>query len=400
VRRLIPRSAQFVVAVTALMALAPPTAALAAAPTGSVSGTVTAAATHLPIAGVRICATSETYFEEVSEFCSHSAADGTYSIAELPEASYTVEFTSASEGLNYVYQAWEDQPDPFEANLVKVTNGAVTGIDAELNEGGMIGGLVTNHSNGTPIAGVEVCAEPQGLDATYVCTTTNGTGRYTLLGLSGGSYWVEFRPPEDLEFLDQYFDAEPGIPQADSVTVQLGQLTPNVDASLLEAGQISGQVTEALTGAPIAGVDACATDTLGREYLGACGQSGTDGRYLIRRVPAGTYTVRYFTGEASGEYRPGQYTGACGNTPATVTVAAGALTTGIDAHLVPSSSFASPPECTPPAAPPQPATHTQKPKPKPKRCRKGTKRKLVHGKRRCIKVHKHRHHKRHPAHKG
>jgi carboxypeptidase family protein len=396
VRRLIPRSARLAFALVALVSLVPPTAALAA-PSGSISGTVSDAATHQPIAGVRVCATSESFFEEVAEFCSHSAANGTYSIGELPEDSYAVEFTAATEGLNYVYQAWEHQPDPFGAKLVKVTSGGVTGIDAELSEGGMIGGLVTNHSNGAPIAGVEVCAEPQSLDAVNVCTNTGGTGQYTLIGLTGGDYRVEFRPPEELEFLDQWFDGEPGGLQADLVTVQVGQLTPNVNASLLETGQISGQVTDALTGAPVAGVSACAEATLGRFSFGPCGQSGADGRYLIRRVPAGTYTVHYYTGETSSGYRPGEYTGACGSKPVAVAVAAGALTTGIDARLVPSSSFASPPECVVPTPQPLPATPNPKPKPK-KRCRKGTKPKVVHGKRRCVKAHKPRHHKRHPAH--
>ncbi len=104
----------------ALLALALAGLAMLAAPgtapaatTGSIAGTVTAAATHVPIAGVRVCATSENHLEEVVEFCAHSAADGSYSIGELPEARYAVEFLSAVEGLNYAYQAWNGKPDPF-----------------------------------------------------------------------------------------------------------------------------------------------------------------------------------------------------------------------------------------------------------------------------------------------
>ena len=93
------------------------------------------------------------------------AANGAYSIGELPEAKYAVEFIPAAGGLNYVYQAWNGKSDPFDANLVKVTTGEVPGIDAALSEGGTIGGLVTSYSSGAPIAGVEVCAEPESLDA-------------------------------------------------------------------------------------------------------------------------------------------------------------------------------------------------------------------------------------------
>lgn len=385
-RRLISQSLRIAVATAVLVALAAPTAAQAA-PTGSISGTVTSAATHLPIAGVRICAVSENFEEEVEEFCSHSAANGTYAIGELPEARYMVEFISGVEGLNYVYQVWKGKPDEFDANLVKVTTAAVTGIDAALSEGGMLGGLVTSYPHGIPIAGVEVCAEPDSLEAVTVCATTDGSGRYTMLGLSGGSYRVEFWPPEQLEFLEQYFDGEAGGLQADPVDVQVGQLTPNVNASLLEAGQIAGRVTDAVTHAPIAGVSACTFTTLGRETIGPCGQSDAEGRYLIRRVPAGVYTVHYFTGESVPKgYSQREYTGVCGNDPVAVTVTAGALTAGIDTALFPSTSIGqTPPACTTPAAsPPAPQ------KPKPKKCRKGTKRKIVHGKRKCVKVHKHR----------
>jgi hypothetical protein len=390
VRRLISRTAPLAAAAALLATSAASEAAQA--PAGSITGTVTAAATHLPLAGVRVCAVSESYLEEVEEFCAHSAADGVYSIDELPEARYLVQFISAVEGLNYVYQAWEGAPDPFEARLVKVTTGEVSGIDAALSEGGTLGGLVSSYSNGGPIAGVEVCAEPHSLEAVTVCATTDGSGHYTILGLSGGGYEVEFRPPGQLEFLGQYFDGEPGALQADSVAVQAGQLTPNVNAALLEAGRIAGQVTDAVTHAPIAGVSACTFTTLGREAIGPCGQSGADGRYLIRRVPAGVYTVYYFTGESvPGGYRERDYTGVCGDDPVAVTVAAGALTTGIDAGLFPSTSIGQPlPDCTILAERPPP-TRTQKPK----RCRKGTRRKIVQGKRRCVRVRKHRHRRRH-----
>jgi hypothetical protein len=390
-RRLISQRAQFAVAAAALVALAAPTAARAA-PTGSITGTITAAATHLPIVGVRVCAVSENSLEEVEEFCAHSVANGVYSIGELPEARYTVEFISAVEGLNYVYQAWKGKPDPFEANRVKVTTAEVAGVDAALTEGGMIGGLVTSYSSGTPIVGVEVCAEPESLEAVTVCATTDGTGQYMILGLTSGVYKVEIRPPEQLEFLDQYFDGEPGALQADFVAVQAGQLTPNVNAALLEAGRIAGQVTDALTHASIAGVSACAFTTLGRERIGPCGQSGADGRYLIRRIPAGVYTVHYFTGESVPDaYRPRDYTGICGNDPVAVTVAAGALTGGIDAGLVPSTSFGqASPDCMS-SAELSPTTQIQKPK----RCGKGSKRKIVHGKQHCVQVRSHRHRKRH-----
>jgi hypothetical protein len=376
-----------------LVAVAAPAAAVAA-PTGSISGTVTGAVGHLPIAGVRVCAASEEDFEYFTEICAHTGADGTYSIGGVPEDRYVVEFESAEEGLNYVYQAWDDQPDPFDGKTIKVKTADVSGIDAELVVGGTIGGIVTSYSSGAPIAGVEVCAEPESLEGVTECATTDAGGNYTVLGLTDGEYRVEFHPWET-EFISQSFDGEVGILQADPVAVRLGQPTPNVDASLLEGGRIGGRVTDARTGAPIAGIDACTFATLGREYLGEeCGRSNAAGRYLIRRVPAGVYTVHYFPPEAEpAGYGPRDYTGVCGNDTVAVTVAAGVLTDGIDSVLNPSGYFGySSPPCTIVGEPLPPT-----PKPKPKKCGKGKKSRVVRGKRRCLTVRKHVHRKHHPG---
>lgn len=362
-------------------ALIGPSAALAV-PTGSITGTVTDAATELPLAGVRVCAVSEGAFEELEEFCAHSGPDGSYVIGELTEAEYRVEFLAGVEGVNYVYQAWKDKPERFDANLVSVTGGEVSGIDAALAEGGRLGGRVTSASSGAPISGIEVCAEPLG-EHVDGCAVTNPVGEYTIVGLSADRYRVQFIPPAGVEFLEQYFDAEPGILQADPVKVTVGQLTPNVNATLLEGGQIGGTVTDAISHAPVADVSACTFATLGNEDIGGCAETDTSGHYLIRRVPTGVYTIRFFTPEG---YAPRWYTGgACGRDAVEVTVRAGALTGGIDVGLLKSGVVEYPvPACE---------SHPEPP-PKPKKCRKGFKRKKVKGKQHCVKVHRKRKHPR------
>jgi Carboxypeptidase regulatory-like domain len=385
VPRLASYAARLVVAAVAFVALPAPGLAGAAAPTGSITGTVTAAATSEPIAGVRVCAVSENFEEEVEEFCAHSGANGAYTIGELPAARYRVEFIPPADGLNYAYQAWEDKPQPFEANLVKVTTVEVPGIDAELIAGGSIAGLVSSYTGSSPIAGVEVCAEPESLEAVSGCAVSDGSGRYTIVGLTAAEYRVEFIPPERLEFIGQAFDREVGLLQADPVAVQTGEITQNVDATLVEGGRISGQVSDAIGHQPIAGVSACAFTTLGLERFGHCGESGADGRYLIRRVPPGVYTVHYFTGESrpSG-YGPREYTGICGDNPVAVTVGEGILAEGIDVDLFPTGSIGQgPPSCTIPS---EPVKNTH---PKPKKCAKGFTAKVVRGKRRCVKVRVH-----------
>ncbi len=333
----------------ATVALAAPAAASAA---GSISGTVTDASGNLPIAGVRVCAFGEDAFESVEEFCVHSGADGAYSIPSLPAAEYTVEFLSGVEGLNYVYQAWEGKPVGYLADLVEVGDEEVSGIDAELTEGGRLGGRVVSAATGLPLANVEVCAEPGGLYNEEGCAVTDGAGEYMIVGLSAETYWVEFFPPEDAEFLPQYYDDEPGILYADDVEVSIGNLTAGIDAALQEAGQIAGTVTDAA------------------------------GHYLVRRVPAGVYNVSFNQFSRLGDYAIQWYRCLNGPPATPVAVASGRATTSIDAGLVRQWATPCPQAAVPPAAtPPPPGRHKVK-----KHCRKGLKRKWVKGKRRCVRV--------------
>jgi hypothetical protein len=377
-----------VVVFLSVVVLAVPASAFAA---GSISGDVTDASAHGPIPGVRICAVEEEDYGSFKEFCTHSGLDGHYSISSLPAGQYVVEFLPGIEGLNYVYQAWEGKLVPFLADRVQVSSGNVPGIDAELVEGGRISGTVVNAGNGAPLPNVEVCAEPGGLNVTG-CATTNALGEYTIVGLgTDAGYLVQFLPPEDTEFLEQYFDHEPGILGAEDVEVIAGSLTPDIDAELQETGQIAGTVTDALTRAPLAGVDACAWEATGNEYLGPCGESDASGHYKIRRVPPGAYHVSFNQfGHAPG-YAIQWYKCSNGREATPVNVAAGIATSGIDAGLV--ERFTSPCEST--STPPAPAP--EKLKKAPLRCRKGFHRKRRRGRVRCVKKrhhHRHRHHVR------
>jgi Carboxypeptidase regulatory-like domain len=368
------------------------TAPAAASAAGSISGTVTEAGSSDPIAGVRVCASSEDAYEDVEEFCVHSGPSGDYSIPDLPADEYLVAFLSGVEGLNYLYQAWDEEPVSYLADRVTVAGAEVPDIDAELSEGGQISGTVVSASSGAPIPGVQVCGEPDGLYNVEGCTLTDAAGKYTIVGLGTATYWVDFFPPEASEFLEQYFDHEPGILAADDVAVTVGNLTAGIDAALVEAGQIAGTVTDARTHAPLAGVDACAWGASGNEYLGPCAETDAAGHYLIRRVPTGVYNVsfnKFFGAEGYSIWWYRCSNGPPGATP--VSVVGGSATRGIDAALVGRLSSPCEEAAQVPPPPPPPVQH-----PKAKKCRKGFKRKWVRGRRRCVKVHRksgHRHHR-------
>ena len=75
-------------------------------------------------------------------------------------------------------------------------------IDAQLQEGGAISGVVTDGSSGSPIANLVVCTYNGGAEffefffelerITEPCVRTNSTGEYTIRGLEAGAFTVEF----------------------------------------------------------------------------------------------------------------------------------------------------------------------------------------------------------------
>lgn len=374
--------------------------ALAAAG-GSISGAVSAAAGATPIAGVKVCAFAlegGELPEEERESCTHTEAGGSYAISGLANGEYGVDFDAGSEGLNYIYQAWHEEDTRFDSDPVVISGGEeVSGIDAELSGGGGISGTVTGTPLGGPLAGIEVCAGPETFPGTEVCTHTGAEGNYTIVGLATDSYRVGFQPPEGVEFIEQFYDSEAKGWEADRVEVTVGAVTPNIDAALQEAGQISGKVIDAVTHAPLAGVGVEAFRTLDTgSFEFKSTSTDSSGNYTVPLLVPGQYTVRF-----SAELQmPGNYAAqwyAC-NKENIVTVSAGHVTSGIDGALYkvgvePCPAIVPPEpqiECAPSARSGGCGRHAQSAH----HCRKGYHRKRVHGKTHCVKIHKRHRHRR------
>lgn len=124
---------------------------------GQISGRVTAASTHAPIEGIRVCASAGE--PESSEGCASTDASGEYTITHLQPGSYRVNFSSNPEGGHrYVSQYYDGTELWEDAQLVTVAVGVTTSnIDAEMSdaatkvsEGPKIGETVTVATLKTP----------------------------------------------------------------------------------------------------------------------------------------------------------------------------------------------------------------------------------------------------------
>ena len=301
---------------------------LALAAGGIISGLVTDESST-PVAGVSVQASSLTC-------CGYgyatTAADGTYTITDLPPGSYAVQ----ASGGGYVSEYYDNAMDYAAAKPVTVTSGATTsGIDFALTLGGSISGTITNTS-AVPIQGASVQAS-----GTACCSdgyaTTAFDGTYTITGLAAGSYTIyAYAQGYPMKYYEDTYDYGSATP----IDVASGVTTPGIDMALEPGGTVSGTVTNG-SATPIAGASVQATRTVCCGYGSAT--TAADGTYTMTGLAPGTYTVQVYyaascppspPGGDCDVYAPQYYDGVYDSSAATpVGVASGGTTPGIDFAL-------------------------------------------------------------------
>jgi hypothetical protein len=345
------------------------------------------------IEGVEACAWSLP--EEDFAGCAETDSVGAYLIDEVEPGDYGVEFWP--NGLAYRYQVYNGKPSWFDPDPVLVGSGETSGIDAELLPTAAIEGTVTAIEGGLPAEEVEVCAYGAASEEIAGCAYTATDGTYSI-GLDGGEYKVEFWPGFSGQVLAfQFFDHEDRWVDADVVTVAEGETKDGVDADLAPGSQITGRVLSASSGLPLEEIRVCSIDALSGGLL-TCSWTNSNGSYAMRHLTEGVYKVVFSVdlGEWFGvedfhendgfptEFWDNKTTLAAANL---IPLASGGAAQGIDARLGGAAVV------LPPAVAPAPAVATPRIK-RPRKCRRGFRKKMVRGKRRCIRIHRRRHGKR------
>ena len=370
-------------------------AAPALAGTGSIAGTVVDDSSgHAPLAGAQVCQFEPKGLTE--EACTATDASGHYLLTGLNPGSYTVTFRAPA-GQNYVTQYFDGALTFLDADPVVVADGPVGNVDAEMHEGGTIAGAATEAVSDSPIQGLFVCASANGglYDG---CTTTGSGGAYTITGLPAhAEYHVRFEAPENLNYLPQSYDEKEGLDNWDPVEVNVGATTAGIDAVMKPGAQIAGSVTEAGSGAPVPGIEVCALDPaedLRAQEFEQCAFTDSAGNYTIRSLRSGTFVIVFSRLRGSFDadgYLEQYFYGVPAEALATrITIAPPATRTGVNASLVKVSK----------PKPPQPVVVTliEQPRPKALHCKRGSRKKFVKGKQRCVKVHKRRYRHGHGPH--
>ncbi len=160
-----------------------------------------------------------------------------------------------------------------------------TGV-AQASGTGSVGGTVTNHE-GKEIKEIEVTVvNAEGTKVGGTTTASNGT--YSVEHVSAGEYTVVFSDK-----------TETYLAKSVPVSVEEGKLT-EVNAVLIKAGSIAGQVTSAATGAGLNGVKVEIEGPEDSEEDFHQVTTDATGHYRVRHLEPGHYEIVVFY--AAGEY--------------------------------------------------------------------------------------------------
>jgi hypothetical protein len=299
---------------------------------GRITGKVTSAASKAGIAGVEVCAETETFFGQ----CATTNASGEYTLSGLAGGEYSVRFEPSSG--NYLSQYYNAKSSRPEATLVSVADSTTTsGISAALAAGGQIKGTATSAATKAAIANIEACAESQSGEFFQRCATTTETGEYFIEGLPAGEYVVSFSPRYEsgLNYLRQFYKGKALFAEAIPVAVTAGSTISGVDAAMAAGGQITGKVSDAASKAAIKGIQVCATHKSEGEGS-VCATTGLSGEYTLMGLGTGEYTVEFSVPYGSNlEYVEQYYNSKSAFSEASpVSVTAGATKSGIDAAML------------------------------------------------------------------
>jgi protocatechuate 3,4-dioxygenase beta subunit len=209
---------------------------------------------------------------------------GDYTLQGLISGSYKLQFFP--EGQNY-FPEWYNGKDSFEtADAVMVTEGQTTsGVDAQLDEGGMITGTVTD-KNGVGLESITVSAwdlNNNCIDYTY----TNAAGFYTLYKLFSGNYKIQFY---DSNYFPEWYNDKDSFDSADSVSVSEGQTTIDINVQLQQGGQFTGMAADT-NGNGIEGIRIDLYD-LNKNRIDIV-YSDENGNYAFQLIPAGMYKIKF-----------------------------------------------------------------------------------------------------------
>ncbi len=266
-----------------------------------------------------------------------TAVDGTYVVDGIEPGDHTILFVDCTATPIYVASwyrghAQQDQADP----VTVVANTDVALADVTLADGVAISGVVTDGA-GSPVAGINVNANPFSGPGPSAGAQTAQDGTYRMGPLPDGSYRVQFSDPNNV-WATQFWSSAVTFNTAMPVELSLaaGHEHGGVNASLAAAATITGVVTDE-AGAPLADicVNANTPDQNWFSGLGSSTRTTADGSYSLTALPGGIdIRVQFHDCSVVPTHIDQWYNGVTDATASTsLVLAPGEVRAGIDARL-------------------------------------------------------------------
>jgi hypothetical protein len=257
------------------------------------------------------------------------SVNGVYHLYGMPAGSYRLDFEPCDvKALAYL-------PASYPKVVRLKSRQLLGGINVVLPLGGVVSGVVTNAAN-APLKGICVYVQPNSpYSDSGSGAVTNAAGEYSAVGLTTGSYTVQFEP--SCGTTGNYVAVNYPKP----VNVTAAKTTAGIDAVLPPGATVSGTVTGP-GGKPLAGicVEVYETDNSNNDYDNAV-TSAANGTYSTDQLPTGTFAAEFTGGCGNrGSYAPQAYNNAPWFSPGSITVTEpGQSITHISAAMKPGATI-------------------------------------------------------------
>lgn len=303
-------------------------------PAARIAGNVTAAVTGQPApVTVEVLADEGGVWTPVQ---SVFASSGSYEVGNLAAGVYRVRFSSVFAG--YSPEFYQDAATLEAAvDLTLATGQRLAGIDAALEPGGSISGVLT--SAGVPVTDATLALfEPHdGQWLTHTYARPGPDGRYRFEALQPGVYRVGvFGIAPQINAVPAFYDGALSMDGAKDIVVGHAQAVTGIDLDLPRGGVISGVVRSG--GARRAGVEVRLLKEGDSPWNFVSAVTDEQGRYAFPQLTTGSYLIEFAPSSPYGSIHnllaPEFYLDApdlASAMPVSVTV--GQVTSNIDADL-------------------------------------------------------------------
>jgi pimeloyl-ACP methyl ester carboxylesterase/protocatechuate 3,4-dioxygenase beta subunit len=256
---------------------------------GRIAGRVT------DTAGATVIAAQVTVIDDENTIWSTTFTDssGNYISGGLLPGAYRLRVESG----DHVPQYYANASDLSSATPVTViTNTTTSAIDVVLTPAprGAIAGRIVDET-GQPLNRVTVTIYNCAQQSVIGNPTTNTNGQFTTIGLAAGDYYLRFDSSVTSRVPRVYFNNQLDLTNATPIRVVGGQ-TITADTTLREAVSFVGDVTDAVTGAPLYNLDVIAwrkTNTGTFTQASTKRVHSSSNGYLLGNLPAGTYKLEF-----------------------------------------------------------------------------------------------------------